>query len=201
MSDRLIFHFDPQKTASNRAKHGVTFAKAMTVFSDSPASTLPDEMHSSMRSASLPLAYRQDSEFYSSFPLKTSPASGSSIPALPLQQRSNNMKKSVESGPLAPRPGMDFSQGARGKHLARMQEGTNVILLAPDLLESFPGSDAVNSALRSLKAIAARTTKLPKVYSPARTQSMRAQTPAPPAHRRRGSAPAHPSPRPCARWV
>jgi hypothetical protein len=33
-----------------------------------------------------------------------------------------------------------------------MQEGTNAVLIAPDLLEDF---DAVNEALRSLKQIAA----------------------------------------------
>ena len=71
------------------------------------------------------------------------------------------MKKPSELDPLAPRPNLDFSKGVRGKFYERMQEGTNIILLAPDLLETFPDSDAVNSALRSLKEIADRTAKLP----------------------------------------
>ena len=66
------------------------------------------------------------------------------------------MKKSPELDPLAPRPNLDFSKGIRGKHLARMQQGTNVVLIAPDLLDTFPDSDSVNEALRSLKKIAAR---------------------------------------------
>jgi len=37
-----------------------------------------------------------------------------------------------------------------------MQAGTNLILLAPDLLDTFPDSEAVNEALRSLKKIATR---------------------------------------------
>jgi hypothetical protein len=53
--------------------------------------------------------------------------------------------------PLAPRPSLDFSKGVRGKHFKRMREGTNIVLIAPDLLDTFPDSEAVNDALRSLK--------------------------------------------------
>ena len=60
--------------------------------------------------------------------------------------------------PLAPRP-LDLSKAVRGKYYERMQEGTNVVLIAPDLLETFPDSQAVNEALRSLKKIAERTRK------------------------------------------
>jgi hypothetical protein len=66
------------------------------------------------------------------------------------------MKKASEADPLAPRPSLDFSKGVRGKHFKRMQEGTNIALIAPDLLDTFPDSDAVNDALRSLKKIATR---------------------------------------------
>lgn len=69
------------------------------------------------------------------------------------------MKKSRESDPLAERPTLDFSKGTRGKHYERMQEGTNLVLIAPELMETFPDSDSVNEALRSLKKIADRTPK------------------------------------------
>jgi len=61
------------------------------------------------------------------------------------------MKKSPELDALAPRPNLDFSKGIRGKHLDRIQQGTNVVLIAPDLLDTFPDSASVNEALRSLK--------------------------------------------------
>ena len=67
------------------------------------------------------------------------------------------MKKSPELDPLAERPNLDFGKGARGKHLDCIQQGTNVVLIAPDLLDTFPDSDSVNEALRSLKKIAGRT--------------------------------------------
>jgi hypothetical protein len=61
------------------------------------------------------------------------------------------MEKSPELDPLAPRPNLDFSKGIRGKHLDRILQGTNVVLIAPDLQDTFPDSASVNEALRSLK--------------------------------------------------
>ena len=71
------------------------------------------------------------------------------------------MKNSMESSEvdeLAPRT-LDLSKAVRGKYYDRMQEGTNVVLIEPDLLEVFPDSQAVNDALRSLKQIAERGMK------------------------------------------
>lgn len=42
----MIFTFDPRKAASNQKKHGVSFAEAITVFSDPLSSTLRDDQHS-----------------------------------------------------------------------------------------------------------------------------------------------------------
>ena len=81
------------------------------------------------------------------------------MPALLPQPRFDNMKKSREPNPLDERPALDFSKGVRGKYHKRMQEGTNIVLIAPELMETFPDSDAVNEALRSLKKIADRTPK------------------------------------------
>lgn len=48
----------------------------------------------------------------------------------------------------------DFSQGVRGKYAQRYAEGSNVVVLSPDVAEAFPDSASVNRALRSLIAIA-----------------------------------------------
>jgi hypothetical protein len=69
------------------------------------------------------------------------------------------MKKATELDPLAPRPALDFSKGVRGKYLNRTKQTTHVITIAPDLLDTFPDSESVNEALRSLKKIATRSTK------------------------------------------
>ena len=44
----------------------------------------------------------------------------------------------------------DFSGGIRGKYAKRYAEGSNIVVVAPDLVEQFPTSRAVNEALRSL---------------------------------------------------
>ena len=38
--------------------------------------------------------------------------------------------------------------GVRGKHLKRYKEGSNVVVIDPDLTDAFPNSQAVNDALR-----------------------------------------------------
>jgi len=53
----------------------------------------------------------------------------------------------------------DFSGGVRGKYAARYAEGTNVIVLAPDVAEVFPDSIAVNEALRTLVRMSAKTVR------------------------------------------
>lgn len=44
----------------------------------------------------------------------------------------------------------DFSTGVRGKYAKRYAQGTNIVVLAPDVARSFRNSDSVNEALRSL---------------------------------------------------
>jgi len=67
------------------------------------------------------------------------------------------MSKVKELDPLAPRPGLDFSRGVRGRFYDRARKGTNVVLIAPDLLDTFPDAESVNEALRGLKKIATRS--------------------------------------------
>jgi len=47
----------------------------------------------------------------------------------------------------------DFSQGIRGKYAERYAEGTNVIVIDPDLVKIFPDHVSVNEALRSFAAV------------------------------------------------
>lgn len=48
----------------------------------------------------------------------------------------------------------DFSSGVRGKYYKQYTEGTNVVLLEPDVAEVFRDSESVNQALRVLISIA-----------------------------------------------
>lgn len=47
----------------------------------------------------------------------------------------------------------DFSLGIRGKYIERLKEGSNVVLISPELSERFPTEAAVNEALRELLRI------------------------------------------------
>ena len=47
----------------------------------------------------------------------------------------------------------DFSGGVRGKYVQRFREGTNIVVLDPDVAEAFKTSEAVNRALRALLEI------------------------------------------------
>ena len=51
------------------------------------------------------------------------------------------------------RPEYEFSKGERGKHAARYAEGTNVVVIDPEVLDVFPDSVAVNQALGALAPV------------------------------------------------
>ncbi len=44
----------------------------------------------------------------------------------------------------------DFSQGERGKYARRSAQGTNVVILEPDVAKVFSNSKAVNVSLRKI---------------------------------------------------
>jgi hypothetical protein len=51
-------------------------------------------------------------------------------------------------------PEYDFTGAVRGKYYKRYRQGTNVVLLDPDVAESFRDSASVNDALRLLVSVA-----------------------------------------------
>ena len=63
------------------------------------------------------------------------------------------MSKAEESDDLLEE--YDFSGGVRGKYAKRFAEGTNVVVLDPDVAEAFKTSKEVNDALRKVLGVAA----------------------------------------------
>ena len=51
----------------------------------------------------------------------------------------------------------DLGPGVRGKYLEGYQNGTNLVMLSPDVAKAFPTEEAVNDALRSLVEVAQRS--------------------------------------------
>ena len=54
----------------------------------------------------------------------------------------------------------DFSKGIRGKYVGRYAEGSNVVVLDPDVSKVFPNAETVNNSLRSLAKIIRMQTEI-----------------------------------------
>jgi hypothetical protein len=50
-----------------------------------------------------------------------------------------------------------LKSGVRGKYYKQAQEGTNIVLLDPDVAKAFPTQESVNEALRLLVKVAETT--------------------------------------------
>lgn len=55
-----------------------------------------------------------------------------------------------------------LKSGIRGKYAHRFQEGTNIVILDPDVASVFPNGKAVNEALR----LVIQLRKIPKIKQP-----------------------------------
>lgn len=77
-----------------------------------------------------------------------------------------NSAKTPQADADTMRPEYDFSKAVRGATAARYAQGTNVVLLDPDVAELFPDARAVNEALRTL-------TRLVRAKRPSRPRNKR----------------------------
>lgn len=60
----------------------------------------------------------------------------------------------------------DLGKGVRGKHLKAYRDGTNLVLLRPEVAVAFPTSEAVNDALSSLIQVAKQSIGLARRAKP-----------------------------------
>lgn len=63
------------------------------------------------------------------------------------------MKKTKPSPADDMRSEYDFASmkgGVRGKYVDRVREGTNIVLIEPEMVEAFPTEQAVNEALKGV---------------------------------------------------
>jgi hypothetical protein len=66
-------------------------------------------------------------------------------------KKQNRLKPSENKDTM--RPEYDFSEGVRGKHAARYAEGTNVVVLEPDVAREFQTTEQVNETLRAVSKL------------------------------------------------
>jgi len=81
------------------------------------------------------------------------------------RMKERNMKTKFESerDRLRPEYNFDYSKAVRGKYYKRLiEEGSNVVVLEPDVSNAFGDSAAVNKALRSLLDFTRSTQRLTK---------------------------------------
>jgi hypothetical protein len=53
-----------------------------------------------------------------------------------------------------------LGKGVRGKYYQRFTQGSNVVILRPEVHKAFPTSEAVNEALLGLLTLTAQTTRI-----------------------------------------
>ena len=61
--------------------------------------------------------------------------------------RNDDLRSEYDLGEL-------LKTGVQGKYAQRYREGTNLVLLAPDVAEAFPTAEAVNETLRLVLQLA-----------------------------------------------
>ncbi|CUS38491.1 conserved hypothetical protein [Candidatus Nitrospira nitrificans] len=69
------------------------------------------------------------------------------------------MKKLVRERRPDMLPEYDFSKGVGGKYAKRYAEGSNVVVLSPDVAKIFRTSESVNEALRTLVRVGRKSSR------------------------------------------
>jgi hypothetical protein len=130
----MRFEWDPKKARRNLKKHDVSFDEAVTA----------------LKGAFLLLDIQREKLYVSS------------AQDLRLRTRGKDMKnKNKNSDQLRPEYDFDYSKAVRGKYYRRLlDEGSNVVILDPDISKAFRDSSSVNEALRSLLELTRSTKRL-----------------------------------------
>jgi uncharacterized DUF497 family protein len=141
----------------------VSFGEAASAFEDPLSVTIPDPLHSDSEERFVLIGVSRQQHLVVVAHVERGDTSGSSALESPAAQSGAPMKKVSTRKARAVReemlPEYDFSKGVRGKYAARFAEGTNLVLLAPDVAKEFSRSDAVYRALRAvIKSRAKRRT-------------------------------------------
>ena len=82
-------------------------------------------------------------------------------PQRPMKEEDMKGNRQDDKDELRPEYDFDYSQAVRGKYHARLtEEGSNVVVLDPDVAAAFHDSDSVNQILRSLLDLTRTTQRI-----------------------------------------
>ena len=147
----LTFEWDPRKERSNLAKHGVGFEQASSIFGDRSSLTIPDPEHSQTEERYITIGRAFTGKLLVVVHTERGNNSYHRVRGAPADENVSFMKESSnKSEQRRMRDEYDFSQGERGKYARRYAQGTNVVVLEPDVAKVFRSSKAVNASLRKI---------------------------------------------------
>ncbi len=152
----LRFEWDGRKAAANLKKHGVSFEEATTIFSDPLALTISDPDHSATEARFLDLGMSHRGRLLVVSYTERGDDIRTALDLRPNAREKHMKRKRDKQSTNSLRPEYDFSHGTRGRHAARYAAGTNVVVLEPDVAETFPTAAEVNDALRALARVVSR---------------------------------------------
>lgn len=144
----LTFEWDASKSVLNAEKHGVSFEEAATAFADPLSITIHDPDHSVDEHRYVLLG----SSARGRLVVVVHAERDDNIRIISARRPTRREAAAYEVGDVVKedRAEYDFRGGQRGKHADRFADGSNIVVLDPDIAERFKDSRAVNEALRQL---------------------------------------------------
>ena len=162
MISRRAFYLGPNQSRLQPCQAPRSFEEASTVFGDPLSETFPDTDHSREEHRFIIIGASERGTI-----LVVSHTDDGALVRIIVHARqrpgSEEPMKKIESQEDELRPEYDFSRmkgGVRGKYVERYRQGTNLVLLDPDVAAAFPDAKAVNEALRLL--LESRNRSLPR---------------------------------------
>ncbi len=140
----MEFEWDPDKASENERKHGVSFEEAATAFGDPLSLAIRDPDHSDDEFRFILVGESYAGRLVVVVHAERGPESASSALDWLPDESDGSMNPEEDSM----REEYDFSGGVRGKYADRFAEGSNVVVLDPDVAAAFTTREAVNDALR-----------------------------------------------------
>jgi len=155
----IDFEWDTNKAAANLGKHGVSFSEASSVFADPFELTISDPDHSEGEYRFLSIGKTARNHLVVVVFTERLPNVIRIISAR-IASRKEGKKDSFMSQESSDdmRSEYDFSNAVQGKHHRAYAQGTNVVLLDPDVARVYRDSESVNKALRLLMELARNQT-------------------------------------------
>lgn len=142
-----------EESEFNARKHGISFDEGSTVFADTFSLTVPHPAHSGEEERFVTLGSSHRGKLLVVVYTDAETISTSSAREQRIDEKERPMKKKTEDNDSVMQPHYDLAGGVRGKYARRYAQGTDVVVLEPDVARAFPNAEAVNSSLRALAQI------------------------------------------------